>query len=337
MRRTISCLPILVVALCLLTLPADAQQKLAQTGMKFLNVGMGARATALGEAFTAVDGNAASLFYNPAGIARQKEMVSIELGEVQWIADIKHDYASIAWSPWEGEYGVLGIMVQSVNYGDLNGTVRSSDDQGYIDLGTFSPSGTMIGIGYARGLSELFAVGADVKWVRQNLGQGVIGADVSGALTSQSNITGLFAFDFGITYKTGFKSLEFGMVVRNFSKEARFIDEGFQLPLTFQFGLSMNMLDLASIDKSQHQLLLTIDAEHPRDYPERMKVGGEYRFMDFLSLRAGFISLADQQKFSYGVGLNKFLGDLGLGVDYAYTPFGVFGNVHRFSFQFAWK
>jgi hypothetical protein len=262
--------------------------------------------------------------------------MNISLGEVQWIADIKHDYASIAFSPWEGDYGVLGIMVQSVNYGDLNMTVRSDNTQGFLDLGTFSPSGTMIGIAYARALSELFAVGGDVKWVRQNLGSGVTALGV-GSYVSQADIASLFAFDFGITYKTGFKSLEFGMVARNFSKEARFVDEGFQLPLTFQFGLSMNLLDLTSLERDEHQFLLTIDAEHPRDYPERIKVGGEYLFMNLLALRAGFVSLADEQKFSYGVGLSKFLGDVGLGVDYAYTPFGIFGNVHRFSFQFTWK
>ena len=336
MRRTLSCVPILVVLVWLLSMPSSAQQKLAQTGMKFLNVGMEARATAMGEAFTAVDGGAASLFYNPAGIARQKTMMNISLGEVKWIADIKHDYASIAFSPSEGDYGVLGIMVQSVNYGELNGTIRSDNTQGYLDLGPFTPHGTMIGLAYARALSELFALGGDIKWVRQNLGVGYTGLNQSGAYVTQADVSSLIAFDFGITYRTGFKSLEFGMVARNFSKEARFIEEGFQLPLTFQFGLSMNLLDLTSIKKEDHQFLLTIDAEHPRDYPERVKVGGEYVFMDLLALRAGFVSHADQQKFSYGVGLSKFLGGVGLGVDYAFTPFGIFGDVHRFTFQFTW-
>ena len=336
MRRSISCVPILLVAVCMLSLPAGAQQKLAQTGMKFLNVAMDARATALGEAFTAVDGEAASLFYNPAGMAHQKSFANVALGQVRWIADIKHNYGSVAFSPWEGDYGVIGIMVQAVDYGNLNMTVRSDNTQGYLDLGTFSPSGTMIGVAYARALSDMFAVGGDVKWVRQNLGEGTIGVDQTGALTSQSNASNLFAFDFGITYKTGFKSLEFGMVARNFSKEARFIDEGFQLPLTFRFGLSMNVLDFMDVKKDEHQFLLAIDAEHPRDFPERIKIGGEYLFMDILSLRAGFISLADEQKFSYGVGLQKALGGVGLGVDYAYTPFGIFGNVQQFSFRFTW-
>jgi hypothetical protein len=324
------------MSLCILTLPAHAQQKLAQTGMKFLNVAMDARATALGEAFTAVDGEAASLFYNPAGMAHQKSFANVALGQVKWIADIKHNYGSVSFSPWEGDYGVIGVMVQTVDYGNLNMTVRSDNSQGYLDLGTFKPSGTMIGVAYARALSDMFAVGGDVKWIRQNLGDGTIGVDQSGALTSQSNVSSLFAFDFGITYKTGFKSLEFGVAARNFSKEARFVDEGFQLPLTFRFGLSMNLLDFMDVKKEEHQFLLAIDAEHPRDFPERIKMGGEYRFMDIVSLRAGFISLADEQKFSYGVGLQKALGDVGLGVDYAYTPFGIFGNVHQFSFRFTW-
>jgi hypothetical protein len=326
--------PILLVCAAALTGPGLAQQKLAQTGMKFLNVGTDARSIALGEAATALEGNASSLFFNPAGMARMKSLANVSLGRVEWIADIKHNYASIALSPSEGEYGVIGVMVQAVDYGTLNMTIRSSSDQGYVDLGTFKPSGTMIGLGYARALSDKFAVGGAAKWVRLNLGDGVVAASSNNAMVS--NVTSVFAFDFGMAYKTGFKSLEFGMVVRNFSKEARFIDEGFQLPLTFRIGLAMNLLDFTDLDKEMHRFLFTVDAEHPRDFPERVRMGGEYVFMDLLALRAGFVSRADEQKFSYGVGLHKNLADFGLGLDYAYTPFGVFGEVHRFTFQFTW-
>jgi len=339
MRRTLNLVPILLVAVGILAWPAIAQQKLAQTGMKFLNVGTDARAISLGEAYTAVEAGSASLFFNPAGMARSGALANASLGQVQWIAEIKHNYGTLAISPANGDYGVIGVMVQTVDYGDLNMTVRSNDDKGYVDLGTFSPAGTMIGLGYARALSEKFAVGGVAKYVRQNLGHGVVGV-TSGAggtsYTSQSNVEELFAFDFGITYKTGFKSLEFGMVVRNFSKEARFEDEGFQLPLTFRIGLAMNMFDLTKLDPETHQFLLVIDAEHPRDFPERVKVGGEYLFMKILALRAGFISRADEQKFSYGVGLQKAFSSFGLGFDYAYTPYGLFDSVHRFTFQFTW-
>jgi hypothetical protein len=330
MRRLQSFVPVLLAGLLLLTATAFGQQKLAQTGMKFLNVSLDARATAMGEAFTAVEGSASSLFFNASGMARVNGLGNVALGQVQWIADIKHNYAAACVSPSGGEFGVLGIMIQSVDYGDLEGTVLDfTTTKGYQDVGTFSPKATMLGLGYARALSDKFAVGGVIKWVHQNLGDGAIelGATSTDDLI-KTNIAEVFAFDFGMIYKTGFKSLQFGVVIKNFSKEARFIDEGFQLPLTFKIGASMNVIDLTDFDKETHQFLLSIEAEHPRDYTERVRVGGEYTFMKMLALRAGFVSHADEQKFSYGVGLQKDLGPLGVGVDYAYTPFGVFGKVH---------
>lgn len=337
MQRRQTIVPVLFAGLCLLATVAFGQQKLAQTGMKFLNVSLDARATAMGEAFTAVDGASSSVFFNPAGMARVKGFGAVALGQVQWIADIKHNYAAACFSPMGGEYGVVGIMVQSVDYGDLEGTILDfSTDKGYLDVGTFNPQSTMVGVAYSRALSEKFAVGGVVKWVHQNLGEGVVDLGQNGAANvSQSDIAEVFAFDFGMTYITGFKSLQFGVVIRNFSKEARFIDEGFQLPLTFRIGASMNILDFTELDGETHQLLVSVEAEHPRDYTERVKVGGEYVFMKILSLRAGFISHADEQKFSYGVGLQKELGPVGLGVDYAFTPFGVFDKVHTFAVRFS--
>jgi hypothetical protein len=334
MRRTVMFFSILLVSLCLVAQVGVAQQKLAQTGMKFLNVATDGRAVALGEAMTSLDGESSSMFFNPASMARQASLGSVNLGQVEWIADIRHQFASASFSPFEGEYGVIGLMLQSVDYGVLEQTIRSSNDQGYLDLGTFKPTAIMVGVGYARGLSDKFAVGGIAKWVHQNLGSGVVGVSSSGdAYDFSNNVADVFAFDFGITYKTGFRSLQFGMVVRNFSKEARYIDEGFQLPLTFRIGVSMNAFDFIPVDQDMHQLLVSIDAEHPRDYPERMKMGVEYLFMKIIALRAGFISLAEEQKFSYGIGLQKSLGTFGVGVDYAYTPFGVFDKVQTFNIR----
>jgi hypothetical protein len=337
MRRLIVLVPILLVSFCLLTGTSPAQQKLAQTGMKFLGISTDARAAALGDAFTAVDGGAASLMYNPAGIARQTMLAEVSFGQVEWIADIKHSYATLAVSPSNGEYGVIGLVFQMADYGDMHQTIRVGNAAGFADLGTFSPKGTSIGLTYARALSEKFSVGGGAKWVRQDLGAGVNAYDEgTNTATEFENKTSVVAFDFGVLYRTGFKSLQFGMAVRNFAKEVKYIDEPFQLPLIFKIGLSMNLLDFADLDPKEHQFLLAIDAEHPRDYPERVRMGGEYRFLDLLSVRAGFVSLADEQKFSYGVGIRKNIESVGLGFDYAYTPSGIFGNVHRFTIQLCW-
>ncbi|HXG00505.1 MAG TPA: PorV/PorQ family protein [Bacteroidota bacterium] len=328
-----------VMLLGVLASPATAQQKLAQAGMKWLTVGTDARASGMAGALTAIDGYSSAMFYNPAGMARLESPANVCFGTTLWIADINHSYASVAFRPADGKWGVFGISVQGVDYGDLIGTIGTSNPNypgGYIETGTFSPSAWMIGIGYANAISEKFSVGGNVKYAKQSLGGGYTAVTSGGDATAFKNYAiDVLAFDLGVLYRTGFRSLTFGMSVRNFSREIRYIEENFQLPLTFRIGLSMNLMDLLEVDKDQHSFLFSVDAEHPRDYPEHIRVGGEYRLFKLFALRGGFVSGATEEGISVGVGVLKEYTDAGdmLGADYAYTPFGVFGGVHRFSFQ----
>ena len=120
---------------------------------------------------------------------------------------------------------------------------------------------------------------------------------------SEKNSIDAAAFDFGILYHTGYKSLDFGMSVRNFSTELKYKEESFQLPLTFKIGISMNMLDLTDLNSDMHSLLLSIDASHPRDFAEQVFVGSEYTFMKTFSLRGGYEFPKDEGGFSAGFGL----------------------------------
>jgi hypothetical protein len=331
MTKTFRSILTAAVFLALLAGSAAGQQKLAQTGMKFLNVGADARAVALGEAVTSLEGSSPSMFSNPASMARITDFATVSLARTQWIAEITHNYGSIAFAPWGGEYGVIGVFVQAVDYGVFQETILDQGTQGFLDIGTFRPTAAVFGLGYARALNDQFSVGGNLKYARQSLGD----ATVQLGQEKQGNSVGVAAFDLGILYRTGYKSLNFGMSVRNFAREIYFQKEGFQLPLTFKIGISMNVADLADIDRDMHGLLITLDAEHPRDYFEQVHVGAEYVFMKILALRVGFVSPADEYNISYGVGLRKAFEGLGFGLDYAYTPFGIFGGVHRFSFDFS--
>ena len=328
---------LLLCALCAWT--ASGQQKLAQTGMKFLTVGTEARAVGLGEALTSVEGDASAMFFNPATMSRLASPVSVTLSDAKYIADINHYGGAIAFAPSGGDYGVFGLALHYVDYGTFDGTiVDPSASLGYQETGPFKPSGISLGVSYARALNDKFSIGGTAKYVRQSLGIAVTAIDPgSGVRTQSGNSADVMAFDFGILYRTGFKSLNFGMVVRNFSREVEYEKEPFQLPLTFKLGISMNVLDLSHMEKSDHALLVSFDAEHPRDFAEMVRMGVEYRFQDMISLRVGYVSPQDETKWSYGIGLHKnnVMGTLGFGVDYAYTPFGLFGSVHRLSVQFA--
>jgi len=315
-----------------------AQTKLAQTGLKFLSVSADARASALGDAITSIEGNSSSMFYNTAGMARQTNLIDATFNMTQWIADINYMHASAAFAPYEGQYGVFGLSVASVDYGTFYRTVRSSGEESFINLGTYSPKAMSIGVGYAKALSDKFAVGGNIRYVYQDLGSGhAVGlTETAGVYQEKSFEINVLAFDFGILYHTGFKSLNFGMSLRNFSQEIEYVEESFQLPLTFKIGLSMNMLDLLEVPKEEHAFLLTIDAEHPRDYKEQLHIGGEYTFYDLLSLRLGYVTPTDEQGINAGVGVHHEVVGFTLGVDYAYLDFGVFDNVQRFSINISY-
>ena len=305
-------------------------QKRAQTGMKFLGVSVDPRAAALGNAMTALElQSSTAMFYNPASMA-QLEGGHLGLGQVQWISEINYNQASLAFSPLDGQYGVVGLSIVSANYGELEETVRSDNRQGYEDIGTFSPSALAIGVGYARQLSTRFSIGGGVRYVRQDLGESIMGYDESSdGFSRQSNSLTTPAFDFGVLYKTGFRSLNFAASVRNFSPAVEYEEESFELPLMLNIGFAMNMMDFMPAMQNNHDFLLSLNAANPRDFYEQVSVGAEYKFMDLLALRAGYAYPNDTQGLNLGAGLNLSMGDLQIGADYAYTNVDVFSNVHR--------
>jgi hypothetical protein len=326
-----------ILILGLLTHSLEAQdKKLAQTGMKFLSVSTDARTTGFSEAATSVDlSSASAMFYNPSTMASLNNFASLSVGHVGWIADINYLHSAIAFAPLDGDYGVFGISFLTVDYGDFYGTVVANNEKGYVDVGTYSPTSYAIGFSYAKELSLKFAVGGSIKFIKQNLGTSVIDMDPSGNFIQEDNGLKAMAFDFGILYRTGFKSLNFGMSIKNFSQELKYKEETFQLPLTFRIGLSMDAMDIFNIDKETHSLLVSVDAVHPRDFSEQIYLGAEYTFINTFSIRAGFVSPADERDFTAGVGIKRNFAGMNVGIDYAYQPFGIFKNVHRFSFNFS--
>ncbi len=309
------------------------RERRAQTGMKFLSISVDPRAAALGSAVTAQEeATSMAMFYNPATMGRMANQVYVSLGQVQWIADASYNYGAVAFRPSSGGYGVVGVSVLAANYGDFEETIRFDNEQGYMDIGTFSPSATAIGLGYANVLTDRFSVGANARYVRQSLAESIM--SYSGGSSERQDFTeSTMAFDFGVLYRTGFRSLNFAVSVRNFSQEVTYAEESFELPLTFRIGVAMDMMDLAPSVSGPHQVLLSLDAQRPRDYSEQLKVGLEYIFMNTLALRGGYAVPTDEEGIHLGAGLHTDVSGLTFGADYAYGDFGLFGNVHRLGVQ----
>ena len=309
----------------LINSPTD---RLAQTGMKFLSVSVDPRGVAMGNAMTAIEHRSTAIFYNPAGMARI-EGGDVFLGQTQFIADINYNAASAAYNTPIGVFAISGVFV---NYGDIERVVRADNEQGYLTDGTFAPTANAIGLGYARALTDRFSVGGQVKYVTQNLGSNATAFDDNGDYVYSSYKKNVMSYDFGVIYNTGLRSLTIGMGVRNFSREITYAEFGFELPLTFRIGATMNILnDFTSIDPDLHRFVVALDTERPRDYYEQIKLGFEYTLMNTLSLRAGYIYPEDEKGLNAGAGIQRDFGGVGASVDFSYTQFGVFSNVTRFS------
>lgn len=307
---------------------AYSQTKLAQTGFQFLSVGPDARAAGMGSAMTTMDWGSGALYFNPAGMATLSSSFELAVSQNSWLADITHNALSLAISPFGGNLGVFGITLLAVNYGEIEGTMVWPNEAGYIETGIQEPTALAAGIGYARVVSDRFSVGGQVKYVNQHLGSNIVPSGEE--LTYKKNLAAATAFDFGTLFKTGFKSLTFGMSVRNFSNEIVFESESFQLPLTFRLGLSMNLFDFLENSSGDQVLDLHIDAAHPRAFSEQMNIGLEYSPFSMLFLRGGYMVNYDEPGLTFGMGINF----LGLAIDYAYWPVVNLGDVQRFTLRF---
>ena len=322
----------LLLAGLLIFSQVQAEKKLAQTGFQFLSVIPDARSAALAGAMTTMPAYSSALWSNPATLTELEVKTEIMFNQNKWISDIDHYALSAAFRPYNGRYGNFAVGFLFVDYGEIEGTILAGNEQGYLETETIEPYAYSLGLGYAIQLSDKFSVGGQIKLVDQYLGPALRTLDnYQVEQNVDINEVSTIAFDLGTMYRAGFKSLVFGMSVRNFSPEVRYAKEGFQLPLTFNIGISMDLLDFLPEKFPAHALIFSVDATHPRSYPEFAKMAIEYDFIKTFFLRLGYVSNRDEENFSYGFGFKKF----GLGLDYAYTPFGVFNNVQRFSIYFS--
>ncbi|MDP6038552.1 MAG: PorV/PorQ family protein, partial [Candidatus Latescibacteria bacterium] len=147
------------------------RERRAQTGFKFLSVSPDARAAGMGDAYTAMKLASTAMFYNPASMAYFDRKVHVAAGQIKWIADVDYNMGSVAFST---NWGIFGLSMVAVDYGDFERTVRADTELGFLDVGTYSPSAWAFGLGYAKAITDRFSVGGNVRIAKQSLGAGPI-------------------------------------------------------------------------------------------------------------------------------------------------------------------
>jgi hypothetical protein len=320
----------------------DDFERVGQAAMPFLKLGAGARTMGMGDAVNSLQGDPSALFYNPAGLA-YAEGKQVMFSHMSWLLDTKimAGTASIDC----GNIGVFGLSFLYYDYGDpiIATEIDASQSNGYNIIGEMNPMEMFVGLGYGRKISDQFSIGAQVKIAYQDLlGSGGVKARTASLNQSgqwvreSSNATQtVVAFDFGTIYDTGWRGLAFSMAFRNFGKEIKYEREKFDLPLSFRFGISLEMMKLFNSDNEEHTVFLGIDRIHSRDWSEQMNFGIEYGFLNMIYLRAGYKHNYSSEGLTLGVGFNWAFNTHKIGVDYAYKETGfTLDDVHIISVYF---
>ena len=222
------------------------------------------------------------------------------------------DYFAYAESA--GEVGSWGVSAKYMNYGKISQT-----DSSGLELGSFTPYDSAVNVGFAcyitgfnKDPEERFVLGATGKFVRSK----IINAD--NTVSADIGVNMPYMFD---------NRFRMSLSAQNIMGTLRYDKEEAPLPLILRLG---------TVTKLAEYLNLTADVIAPRDNMPYLAMGAEgklavYEDLDVF-LRGGFNTraigeLGGTRNVAFGAGLRY----TDYWLDYAFSPFGDLGSVHRIS------
>jgi hypothetical protein len=285
---------------------------------QFLKIGVGSRATALGESFVAVANDASALYWNPAGLV-QFDQNQVMFSHNAWVVDIYHDFLGAVYHL--DATNTVGIAFTSLSTKDMPVTTE------FAPFGTgeyFSYGDIALAVSYSRKMTDKFSFGGTVRYIEETL--------------DKLKMRG-FMIDLGTYYWTGLGSTRFAVTVSNFGnqlapdgkvvlvgKRDKSDWQSFSPPTIFRIGFAFE-----PYQSEDNKITTSIQLNHPNDNKENVAAGLEYSWKNIVYLRSGYKFNVDEQNYSFGFGVNIPIRIAYCAVDYSYSNFVRLGNAQRFS------
>jgi long-subunit fatty acid transport protein len=298
--------------------PVLGGQRAGISTAQFLKIGVGGRASAMGDAFVAVANDASALYWNPAGLV-QFSNNQVIFSHNQWVVDISHDFLGAVYHL--DPTNAFGVSITSVTMEDMPVTTE------FAPTGTgefFGYSDLAIAVTYSRKMTDQFSFGGTVKYMEETL--------------DKLKMRGVM-IDLGTYYWTGLGSTRFAVTVSNFGNnlapdgEVVLVGKGnksdwqsFSPPTVFRIGFAFE-----PYQNDEHMVTTSIQLNHPNDNSENVSLGAEYKWHSLLYLRGGYKFNVDEQNYSFGAGVNVPISFAEFTLDYAFANFAKLGSAHRFS------
>lgn len=305
---------LLSALLAMFAVPALAYEA-GTAGLLFLRLGVGERAAGMGEAYTAVAGDATAIYWNPAGLA-SLDHTQLHLMHNEWMQSVRVEFAGLAHPTPAGTFSV-GLTALNMDEIELREDLPSSEP-----LGHFSPFDLAFHLGWGRSLPGRVQAGMAVKWVYSRLYE----ESASGWL-----------MDLGLRHDSAIPGLAMAVALQHFGPSFQYLSESFDAPRTIRFGLAWEKPNLPGDSglTLAWDLLLLSDGDvsssdeigQAKALNARNHFGIEYDWKGLAALRAGYKAGYDSQGLTCGAGTSLGAYDL----DYAFHAVSNgLGSAHRF-------
>ena len=298
--------------------PILGAQRVGISTAEFLKIGVGGRASAMGDAFVAVANDASALYWNPAGLVQFKDD-QLMFSHNIWVVDINHDFVGAVYHM--DETNAFGVSFTSLSMQDMPVTTE------FQPFGTgnyFSFGDIALAVTYSRKMTEQFSFGGTVRYIEETL--------------DKLKMRGVM-IDLGTYYWTGLGTTRFAVAVSNFGNQLapdgqvvligkRSVSQwqAFSPPTVFRIGFA-----LEPYQDDINKVTASIQLNHPNDNSENLSTGVEYSWNNTFFLRGGYKFNVDEQNYSFGAGVYLPVSIANVTVDYAYSNFVRLGTAHRFS------
>ncbi|MFQ5512500.1 MAG: PorV/PorQ family protein [Candidatus Krumholzibacteriia bacterium] len=299
-----------------------------EAGVPSLLIPPGARANGIGESYVALADDATAVWWNPGGLAFVRGQ-NLALMHSQLVPDLAPDvyYEYLGYTNQLSNFGTLSFGVVYLTYGESEGR-----DQNNAFVGTFkSWEGTLMA-SFAVPLTSHLGLGLTGKFIHVDLAPARVTVEQrDGSATS-------VAVDAGLLWKLPRQRLSIGTALTNLGPDISFIDQeqSDPLPFTFRVGAAYTAIAdevnnlLLAFDLEQ-SLVWLIDSETRTRRSEIYHVGAEYRYINLLVGRLGYVydQDGDFKDPTYGLG---FIYKEKVAFDYANVPQAeTLDRVHRWS------
>ena len=288
-----------VIALMAVFSTAVGEEGAGGQGGAFLRMGVGARAVAMGGAFTAIADDATAAYWNPAGLGQLKNP---QLGAMYSVMSLDRTHNFVSYVQPISSIGTFAVSW--INFGVSK--IDGRDSYGN-PTGEFSDSEMAFMLSYGKSFADIFHIGGSAKYLVHSL------AD---------NKASGFGFDVGALVKIS-DVISLGAVIQDIGSSITwdtFSEHEDTFPTQIRLG--------AAVSPKLIPIKLAGEIEKTSEQEAKYHAGVEYWLLKMLAVRGGYSS----KGLTAGGSVKVPAGMLKLQADYAFATDKLDGEaVHKIS------